>query len=506
VGNGPGGLKEYIELYRSEPLLQGGFIWEWCNHGILKREGDLSYYAYGGDFGDQPNDADFILDGMVYSDHTPTPGLIEYKKAIEPVTISFKNGKLEVVNHYDFSTLDHLSVSWHIVKDSGNTEPVPWQLPEIKPGESKLVDLPEGVNLGPEASWLTVNFSLKEATVWAPEGHEIAWAQIPLFEEQKLTLPVTAISKPHPLSVSEGLGKLYINSDNFASHFIYDLVRGNLSWSTESGKVFNSGPQLGIYRALTQNDIGAGGPCADWKRFRVESCRMLVQSSTWNPNNDGSVSITTKVRVAPFVLEWAMEADLSYTITESSVHLHVKGDFSGTYPTYIPRLGLTIRLPRRYEAATWFGRGPGESYRDKKAAARFGTHTASLDTGLEIPYEWPQENGNHIDTRWVRVHASTADKSYSASAGADAVLPEIEARMDTPFNFSLSRYATEELDRAKHPHELVELDGETEFRVDFAHHGIGTGSCGPGAFEGNRLEAGPFEFTTMFRLLDGKEE
>jgi beta-galactosidase len=506
VGNGPGGLKEYIELYRSEPLLQGGFIWEWCNHGILKREGDLSYYAYGGDFGDQPNDADFILDGMVYSDHTPTPGLIEYKKAIEPVTISSKDGKLEVVNHYDFSTLDHLFVSWHIVKDSGNTEPVSWQLPEIKPGESKLVDLPEGVNLGSEASWLTINFSLKEDTAWASQGHEIAWTQIPLFEEQKLALPAAPSSSPLPLSVSEGLGKLYINSDNFASHFTYDLIRGNLSWSTESGKVFNSGPKLGIYRALTQNDIGAGGPYAEWKRFRVESCRMLVQSSTWNLNDDGSVSITTKVRVAPFVLEWAVEADLSYTITESSVIIHVKGDFSGTHPTIIPRLGLTIRLPRRYEAATWFGRGPGESYRDKKAAARFGTHTASLDTGLETPYEWPQENGNHIDTRWVRVHASTAEKAYSASAGADAALPEIEARMDTPFNFSLSRYATEELDRAKHPHELVELDGETEFRVDFAHHGIGTGSCGPGAFEGNRLEARPCVFTSMFRLLDGKDE
>ncbi|OOQ88819.1 beta-galactosidase [Penicillium brasilianum] len=505
MGNGPGGLKEYIEAYRTEPLLQGGFIWEWCNHGLLKRQGNHSYYAYGGDFGDQPNDADFILDGMVFSDHTPTPGLTEYKKAIEPVTITLKDGQLEVVNHYDFSTLDHLSVSWHIVKESGNTEPVPWQLPEIKPGESKLVALPEGVSLGSEPYWFTVNFSLKDATAWAPQGHEVAWAQVPLFEKQKFTL-----SSPNPSSlpliVSEGPGRLYINSDNFASHFTYDLVRGNLSWSTESGKVFNSGPQLGIYRALTQNDIGAGGPCAEWKRFRVESCRMLVQSSTWNVNDDGSVSITTKVRVAPTVLEWAMVADLSYTITGSSVHLHVKGDFTGTYPKEIPSIGLTVRLPRSYEAATWFGRGPGESYRDKKTTARFGTYTSTLDTGLHTPYEWPQENGNRTDTRWVRVHASAAEYAYSASAGANAPLPAIEARMDTPFNFSLSKYAIEELDRAKHPHELSELDGETEFNVDFAHHGIGTGSCGPGPFEGNRLEAGPFEFSTMFRLIDGKAE
>lgn len=506
VGNGPGGLKEYIDTYRSEPLLQGGFIWEWCNHGMLKREGTQSYYAYGGDFGDKPNDADFILDGMVYSDHTPTPGLIEYKKAIEPVTIASKEGRLEVTNHYDFSTLDHLSASWHIVKEAGNTEPVAWQLPEIKPGETKVVDLPEGVTFGSEPSWFAANFSLKDATSWAPQGHEIAWAQIPLFDESKVTLPLVK-SPSSKLSITENQGKLYIYSDSFAANFTYDLVRGNLAWSTDSGKVFHSGPQLGFYRALTQNDVGAGGPLAEWKRFRVDSlCRMLVQGSTWSNNDDGSISITTKVRVAPVVLEWAMVANLTYTITGSSVQLHVKGDFIGTFPQVIPRIGLTVRLPRRYEAATWFGRGPGESYRDKKASARFGTYTSSIDTGLETPYEWPQENGNRTDTRWVRVHAASDETAYAASAKAQPSLPQIEARMDSPFNFSLSRYSIEELDRAKHPHELSALENETEFTIDFAHHGIGTGSCGPGAFEGNRLEAGPFEFTTVFRLLSGKSE
>ncbi|KAJ5186437.1 hypothetical protein N7449_011201 [Penicillium cf. viridicatum] len=507
MGNGPGGLKEYIEAYRTEKLLQGGFIWEWCNHGLLKRDGDTSYYAYGGDFGDEPNDADFILDGMVFSDHTPSPGLTEYKKAIEPVTVTLKGSSLELVNHYDFNTLDHLSISWHIITETGNTELVPWEIPQIKPGESKVLDLPNGVTFSSDPSWLTINFRLKEATPWAPERHEVAWAQIALLEDKKLSIPVSITSPQSAMSVQEGPGRLYINSNSFASHFTYDLIRGDLSWSTDGGKIFNSGPQLGIYRALTQNDVGSAGPSVEWNRFRVKSSRMLVESANWRENDDnGSVLITTKVRVAPTVLEWAFKAILTYTITEKSVSLHVKGDFTGTHPKYIPRIGLTLRLPRQYDAATWFGRGPGESYRDTKAAARFGKYTASIENGLQTPYEWPQENGNRIDTRWVNVHSSPPDTSYAASAGVIAPIPEIRASMDAPFSFSLRKYATAELDRAKHPHELSELDNETELNIDYAHHGIGTASCGPGAFEGHRLEAGAFEFTTTFSLVGDEKD
>ncbi|KAJ4322145.1 hypothetical protein N0V84_004980 [Fusarium piperis] len=144
MGNGPGGLANYIELYRSEPRLQGGYIWEWCNHGLLKREGKLSYFAYGGDFGDSPNDRDFIMDGLVFSDHSPTPGLLEYKKVIEPVSIKLNQGKLYVRNHYDFVDLSHLSATWHLVQESGNTEPTKFSLPRIAPSEEAVIDLPGG--------------------------------------------------------------------------------------------------------------------------------------------------------------------------------------------------------------------------------------------------------------------------------------------------------------------------------------------------------------------------
>ncbi|OAL05325.1 putative beta-galactosidase [Phaeosphaeriaceae sp. SRC1lsM3a] len=504
MGNGPGGLKEYIEAFRSEKLLQGGFIWEWANHGLLKREGKTEYFAYGGDFGDEPNDADFVMDGMTWSNHTPNPGLVEYKKVIEPVTVALSGNQLEVKNHYDFLDLGHLDATWHLTSESGNTEPTKLELPSIKAGDAACIDLPRDVSVGKDVVWLTVVFRLAQDTKWACKGHEIAWAQIALFEEQSLTLPA-APSNPDAttlscLSIQERPGRLHIFSSSGTSSYTYDYIRGNLTWATSQGPLIHSGPALSLYRALTQNDLGLDAPGGEWERFRVASTRMHVRSATWQTNTDGSVTIEAHVRVAPTVLEWACQATMIYTLTPSSVRLDIKGDFTGRYPKFVPRIGLTMRLPKRYDAATWFGRGHGESYRDKKTAARFGTYTSTLSTGLQTPYEWPQENGNRTDTRWVRLHSSPPETSYAASAGADAPVPELKAQMSRPFDFSLRSYAMEELDKKKHPHELVELDGETELNLDMAHHGIGSASCGPATWEGHELRAGPFDFSVVLNL------
>ena len=110
MGNGPGGLEEYVGLFRSEALLQGGFVWEWSNHGLLHEKDGIKYYAYGGDFGDEPNDGDFIMDGLVLSDHTPMPSLAEYTKVIQPISVSLADDvrRMVIANWYDFSDLSHL--------------------------------------------------------------------------------------------------------------------------------------------------------------------------------------------------------------------------------------------------------------------------------------------------------------------------------------------------------------------------------------------------------------
>jgi beta-galactosidase len=115
MGNGPGWLEDYQELFRTYPRLQGGFIWEWANHGLWKEDSDgKSYYAYGGDFGDFPNDGTFVMDGLLFSAHKPTPGLLELKKVIEPVKVSMDGENLKVSNLYDFVGLEHLTAAYKI--------------------------------------------------------------------------------------------------------------------------------------------------------------------------------------------------------------------------------------------------------------------------------------------------------------------------------------------------------------------------------------------------------
>jgi len=491
MGNGPGGLTDYINAFRTEKLLQGGFIWEWANHGLLKREGDLSYMAFGGDFGDEPNDGDFVMDGMTFSDHTPTPGLVEYKAVIQPVTITKDGDSLLVKNHYDFVDLAHLDVSWHLVRESGNTEAAPLQLPTIKGGETGTVKLPDGAVAGSQDTWLTVNFTLKNDTKWAKKGHEIAWVQIPLFEEHALPLNVkTATSEPaSALSIREKGARLFITAPTGKTNMTFDLIRGNLQWSNDEGKIITKGPELGIYRAMTQNDEGFTGDNLVWKKFFLSSAKMHVRSVTWKEDKD-AVTIVATVRVQPYVLEWACNATMTYTITEESVQIHTKGDFSGVFPEFIPRIGLTMSLPKFYNSAEWFGRGPGESYLDKKASARIGRWNAGLEE-LNTAYEWPQENGNRSDTRWLRVSPATPGEHGGVT---------LEARMETPFSFSLRKHSLEDLDKCKHPHELTELKDETILNLDALQHGIGSASCGHPPFEGFQLRAGPFEFTTVLRV------
>ncbi|KAJ5833384.1 beta-galactosidase [Penicillium riverlandense] len=489
MGNGPGGLAEYIETYRSEPLLQGGFIWEWCNHGLLKKEGNTSYFAYGGDFDDHPNDADFVLDGLVGSEHKPSRALAEYKKVIEPVSVSLKGENLlEIRNHYDFADLGHLIPSWYVVTESGRSDPVQLFLPQVKPGDTVRVKVPDGVSRGKE-TWLVIDFRLADATIWAPKDHLVAWSQVPLFDhEPKLSLTLPSMKVLGPMVVRELPGRLLLSSPDCQSHFNLDLIQGSLQWSGEKGRILNKGPELGLFRALTQNDVGFGGDAAEWNKFRVGASKMFIRSVTWKVNDEGAITVKAKVRVGPTALEWACIATLEYHFTPRSVSIKTTGGFSGTHPENLPRIGFTLSLPKRFDRAEWFGRGPGESYLDKKEASQIGRWATTLEE-METPYEWPQEYGNRSDVRWARIVSSEV-------AG-----PQLEIRMDKPFNFSLRRYATDDLHESRHPHELTELN-ENILNVDYKHHGLGTGSCGPAPWKQHRLKAEAFEFTMQMTVLD----
>lgn len=482
MGNGPGGLKEYWDAFYAHRRLQGGFVWDWVDQGIRQYTKDgKDYFAYGGDFGEDPHDGNFILNGLTFPDRTPTPALLEYKKVIEPVVVKevdLAQGKVKVTNRYDFLSLDHLTLDWNL-EDSGSVlQSGSLALPSIQAGESQELviplELPKKCPCGTEL-FLNLSFRLSANTIWAEAGHEVAWAQfkLPVAAEEAIRIASTL-----PLICEEDKGSLLIQGLDFS--LLFDQVHGTLkSWKFKGLDLLAEGPQLNFWRAPIDNDMYL---VEKWREFGLHRLQSRLADFNWRQEQD-KVKVSTKVRIAPPILDWGYLCELNYTIYQSGdLVIETKGVPQGKLPPSLPRIGLKLALPKGFDQATWFGRGPGESYRDSKLANRFGVYSKKVDE-LHTPYVYPQENGNRADVKWVSL-------TNLRGVGLVAVgLPQLD--------FSAHHYTILDLEKAKHTIDLPQRD-EIYLNLDYLHHGLGSASCGPGVLP--QYELKPEEFCFKLRL------
>lgn len=486
MGNGPGNIKQYVEAFYQYPRLQGGWVWEWSNHGLLTKNADgEDFYAYGGDFGDIPNDSNFVMDGVLFSNHKPKPGLVEYKKAIEPIQVLGGNIKnVNIINRYDFITLDHVRCEWSLIGDGASDSHGFVEVPKsIRPGQQARLTIP---NLSLEdykgETYLTLRFLNCDATNALAANHEIANGQI--LVKSTSAMVHGSISDPISVKIASPTN-LKITSST--STFTFSTVHGRLtSWLKIGCKDLlpsNFGPMLSFYRALTDNDRPQDG--SEWKNKLVHLLKDHTKSVKWT-SSASNVIIVVESRVAPPVLDWSIDVTTTYIFSQPGrILIHVKGKPRGANkPWTLPRIGFTMSLAKGMNEVIWFGRGPGESYRDKKLSQLFGTHTMNVDA-LWTEYEFPQESGNRTDVRWVEIRDPTDAKM------------KLTARFGNQdgFSFQASHYTTDDVDEARHPYELrKKKKPETILRLDAEHHGLGTASCGPKTIDEFALKSGPFEF------------
>ncbi|EKN65226.1 beta-galactosidase [Neobacillus bataviensis LMG 21833] len=492
MGNGPGGIKEYWDLFYQYRRLQGGFVWEWCDHGLRQfTDGGEEYFAYGGDFGDKPNDYNFVIDGLVMPDRTPSPGLIEYKKVIEPVhveAVDLKKGLLRITNRYDFISLEHLHLSWAIEADGKPVEQGVLEAPDIAAGESGMVAIPYQLSaeLQPNTDyWLNVQFTLAADSIWAKAGHEIAWEQFELPVKREWA-PIGVSPSSAPLECVESDNRLVVKGEAF--DFEFDLVFGKInSWYYQGLPLLQEGPKLNVWRALIDNDHRSA---SEWKRYGLHWLQHRVDRVEWQQLKADQVVITSNVRIAPPILAWGICVTYIYTISSSGeVSIDVKGAIDGSGPTTLPRIGLQMKLPVYLDEAVWYGRGPGEAYSDSKLANRVGVYTKKVEE-LYTPYIYPQENGNRHDVRWVSM---TNTEGVGFVAGSVPTL-----------DFSAHYYTTENLDQAQHTYDLKKQDFIT-FNLDYQQHGLGSASCGPDVTEAYQLKNGDFQFAVHLKPFSTDE-
>ncbi|MBL8925197.1 MAG: DUF4981 domain-containing protein [Pseudonocardia sp.] len=447
MGNGPGALDTYDTQVDASPRHHGGFVWEWRDHGILTRTADgTPFFAYGGDFGEVVHDGNFVMDGMVLSDDTPTPGLAEFAAVNTPVVLSGRPRRLTVGNRYHTVDTAHLRFV-AVVEDDGvprfETE---LAVPAVPAGGTAAVALPAWDAADGAETWVTVRAELAADAPWAARGHVVSHTQFAVAR------PPRPAHAPRQVRRSDRECGVEFDERTGALRRLFGLDV--------------DGPRLELWRAPTDNDRGVANDSPDGRsaesRWRERGLDRLVHRVV-AVDPDGPVM---RVRVGTAGSARTVDVTYRWTVTDE-VALRVEVVPSPDWDCTWPRVGVRFGLPPTLRWARWFGTGPHESYPDSRRAARVGTFAASLDE-LSVRYSRPQETGHRAELRTLEV---------SDDVGVRLRLRTVPDTAGHRPGFTLTGHTPQELDRAGHPHELAPPT-RTYLFLDDAVHGLGSAACG----------------------------
>jgi len=464
------------------------------------------YWAYGGDFGDDINDANFCINGLIWPDRTPHPAMYEFKKIVQPVAVESEDlaaGQVKITNKQYFSDMSSLKVSWELMADDVISEQGDLLGLDMPPGASQVVTVPftEPILKPGAESFLTIHFTMVKDTLWADKGHEVAWQQF----KMPFTAPAPAIidvgSMP-ALELQETPQEVLITGVDF--QLVFDKLAGCISsFSYQGTDLLASGPILNIWRAPTDNDgiktetsETGSGFLEQWleaglNRLVHTTGTLAVQQSIPQVVR---ISVCTEVRAENHAD--GFEHTHIYTIYGcGDIVIENTVEASQNLPP-LPRIGLTMTLPRGFEGFSWFGRGPHENYIDRNEGAAVGLYSSTVDDQY-VPYILPQENGNKTDVRWLTL--SNDDGVGLLAAGMPGALgesPLMEA--------SVSHYTSEDLFQAFHTHELIRRD-EITLNLDYKQCGLGGASCGPGTLPQYLIMPGTYRFSFRLRPFTAQD-
>ena len=510
MGNSNGSLADYFAAFEKYPGLQGGYLWEWLDHGIRQTTPDgQTYWAYGGDFGDVPNDANFVADGIVWPDRTPHPGYYEFKYLAAPVKVEpvdLAVGRVRIVNQQDYLGLEWLRGEWELTVDG--VVSARGKLPALRAGsgEAQEVNLtpfpsPNGGGVrGEGEKFLNFHFYQKNNTLWAKAGHEVGWQQLAISDKSQ------AIASPlitsHGALVTEHNSQITLATGPIRAEF--DKNSGALTYFGAATNLIQNGPELNVWRAATDNDgikLLADQPGEGWKPLN----RWLKLGL--NDVKESLVSVKLlKRRSAPPAVEvikrvsgrenadkqhpWSDFIHLARYSLLGNGELQVENTVKlGKDIVDIPRVGVVMSLIPRLERLEYFGRGPLENYWDRKVSAMVGRYQNTA-IGEYVPYIMPQEHGHHTDVRWLTL---TDEKGYGIQVTGDV-------NGSSRFEFNASHFRAADLFAAKHTPDLKPRP-EVILSLDAAMRGLGTASCGPDTLEQYQIREREYNFTYRLKVL-----
>lgn len=450
MGNGPGDVWDYRQVFLKYPKLIGGFVWEWADHVVMEN----GVQKYGGDFeGELTNDGNFCCDGMVFSDRSLKAGSLEIKTAFQPLDSVYKNGILTVTNLYDFTDFSECEFVYTIEADGKL----------ISKEERKLSLLPhESMEIPVLAKEVSYEYGLYLTCRLFHQGKEVAWMQHNLSEtfgkkEHKKveTRPALAEEKPW---------EIVFSGEGFS--YTFSKVYGNFTSMVVDGKEQLEEPvRLTAWRAPTDNDRKIKvfwGSENIWEGENLDKLLSKVYDCRFENHSLHVKASLSGVSRKPFC-----NYELTVFVDEKGViRLELMGKIRENV-FFLPRLGFEFTMKEKNLPFSYYGNGPWESYCDMCHAGMVGRYESSAEAEY-VPYVRPQEHGNHVEVRLLRIG-------------------NLQFEAEAPFECNVSAFSKEALTKAEHTDELIS-DGKTHVRIDYKVSGLGSHACGPALAEEYQLK------------------
>ncbi len=481
MGNS-GGIGKYWEVIRQYPRMQGGFVWDWVNQALRKKTSEGKWYwAYGGDFGDTPNSGSFCLNGLIHADRTITPNLIEVKKVYESIDFyQYSYNQVELTNRFAFTNLNQFEMVWELSSEDKIVDNGKIDLPPISPGQKQNVTLPiddQQITVF-EEYFLNLSIRLKENTSWAKAGHEIANHQFAYSYDRLWSEPKELENMP-PLSVNQQTDKIAIQGDHFK--LIFDKNAGSISSYTFNGKeFFKSSPRLNFWRPPSENDLKDANGFRKWEQSRLHKINEYANEINID-NYDGKAILISLNKTVEndkkIVLFNVLQAFTIFGNGEIIIHNKISPVYNKL--SVVAKTGMQFQLPKDFNMFAWYGRGPHETYSDRKLSGMIGQYEMPVSKAFH-QYDVPQVSGNRTDVRWAML---SSEQGYGLYVSGSKLL-----------NVSAYHYEDAQIHAAKHIHELEEAE-LTTFNLDAQQAGLGTAACGPGCWKEYLVPADYSEFT-----------
>lgn len=529
MGNGPGNLREYQDLFEKYPRLQGGFIWEWYDHGLKEvgKEGQ-TIYCYGGDYGDKPNNGNFCIDGLLRPDKVMSSGLLNYKQVIAPLVLEMFNaaeGEFALRSKRYFRDSSDTVLEYRIW--SGERTLLTGSLPELVvdaqsstrfriPEIPELLKQQENKSFEKDAIYIDFSILYREESVFAKKGEELSAQQFVLREEgyggaerdserenlgeNKLFLapaektePVKSvetseIAETSEIRVEESNTALSFSNENFAIRF--DKVSGKLEKLSYSGEDYiTSGPVLNMLRANIDNDMYK---VKDWnEKYFIYKQQEQLEGISYQEEPFG-YSVLVNTHFSALSMAFGFKGEYSYKIYRDGtveLELSMKGfRYSSFAPEFIPRIGVELSVLGKLSEISWYGLGPEENYPDVQEHTRIGIYKKQIEE-MHENYVMPQENGHREGTQWITL------------GNSEGSLQIVSAN---PIGFDAHHYTIEALEEAKHLGEIRKSE-DIILHLDAKHSGVGSNSCGEEQIYRNKTRFNDYRLQLLFQKIEQKE-